>query len=116
MVSDGIKSSRVLFNYMTILELKNSMKKYKLGDDAMKEIESKKSTISLYPKCSKTTLDTRLVKVGSGQMGGTHWTYFYLKDFKSFFFDFFGGPNDKFLFHQLPKSLALHNYEKSRYK
>ena len=44
-------------------------------------------------------------------MGGSHWTCFYIKGNKSYYFDSFGGQPDKFLLNQLPKSIMYHNYK-----
>ena len=44
-------------------------------------------------------------------MGGTHWTCFYIKDNKSYYFDSFGGNPDKFLLQQLPKPIIYHNFK-----
>ena len=44
-------------------------------------------------------------------MIGTHWTIFYLKDKKSYYFDSFGGQLDIFLHNQLPEPILYHNYE-----
>ena len=43
--------------------------------------------------------------------GGTHWTCFYIKDKKSYYFDSFGGNPDKFLLKQLPKPIIYHNFK-----
>ena len=45
-------------------------------------------------------------------MGGTQWTCFYIKDNKSFYFDFFGTQADEFLLNHLPKPITYHNYKK----
>ena len=44
-------------------------------------------------------------------MVGSHWTAFYVKNNKSFYFDNFGGQPDKFLLNQLPKPIINHNYK-----
>ena len=38
-------------------------------------------------------------------MGGTHWTFFIIKDNKSYYYDIFGGALDEFLLNQLPKPI-----------
>ena len=58
---------------------------------------------NIYTKDSLFTSEKRLVNVENGQMGGTHWTCFYIKDKISFYFDSFGGAPDKFLLNQLTK-------------
>ena len=44
-------------------------------------------------------------------MGGSHWTCFYIKDNKSYYFDSFGGQPDKFLLNQLPKPIIYHYFK-----
>ena len=44
-------------------------------------------------------------------MEGTHWTGFHIKVKKSFHFDSFEGPPDKFLFKQLPNPIISHKDE-----
>ena len=44
-------------------------------------------------------------------MGGTHWCAFYVKDNKSYYFDSFGGQQDKLLLKQLPKPIIYHKYK-----
>ena len=44
-------------------------------------------------------------------MGGTHWTFLYRKDNRSFYFDSFGGSPNKFPLQQLPKPITFHNYK-----
>ena len=44
-------------------------------------------------------------------MGGSHWTCFYIKGNKSYYFDSFGGTPDKFLRNQLTKPIIYHNYK-----
>ena len=44
-------------------------------------------------------------------MGGSHWTYFSMKDNKSFYFDSFGGQPDNCSLQQLPKPITYHNYK-----
>ena len=36
--------------------------------------------------------------------------FFFIKDNKSFYFDYFSGHPDKFLLNQLPKPIIYHNY------
>ena len=49
--------------------------------------------------------------IDNGSMGGSYWTYFIIKDNKSFYFDSFGGQLDKFLVNQLPKPIIYHKYK-----
>ena len=44
-------------------------------------------------------------------MGGSHWTCFYIKDNKSYYFDSIGGQPHIFLLKQLPKPMLYHNYK-----
>ena len=44
-------------------------------------------------------------------MCGTHWTFFYIKDNESFYFESFGQAPDKFLLPQLPKPITYHKYK-----
>ena len=44
-------------------------------------------------------------------MGGSHWTCFFIKDNKSYYYDSPGGQPHKFLLNQLLKPIIYHNYE-----
>ena len=48
------------------------------------------------PRDSKIHSDKGFVIIDNGQMGGTHWTCFIIKDNKSYYFDSFGGAPDIF--------------------
>ena len=65
----------------------------------------------IYPRDSKNYSDRGFVNIDNGSMGGTHWTCFYIKGNKSYYFDSFGGQPDKFLLNQLPKPKIYHNYK-----
>ena len=76
----------------------------------------------IYPKDSKTTTNEGLLNIDNGITGGSHWTCFYIKDNadstshagsakKSFYFDSFDGPPDKFLLNQLSKAIKVQKYE-----
>ena len=65
----------------------------------------------IYPRGSKIYSDKRFVIIDNGNMGGTHWRCFIVKDNKSFYFDSFGGTADNFLPKQLPKPVTYHNYK-----
>ena len=65
----------------------------------------------IYPRDSKIYSDKGFVIIDNGVQGGTHWTAFYVKDNKSYFFDSFGGKPDNFLLKQLPKPIIYHNHE-----
>ena len=85
---------------MTILSLKEFMKKYGLKNDTMIESDLQRVyNYKRYPRDSKIYSDKGFVIIDTGQMGGTHWVCFVAKD-KSYYFDSFGGAPDKFLVNQ----------------
>ena len=63
----------------------------------------------IYPRGSKITSDKGFVNIGNGQMGGTHWTCYIVKDNKPYYYDSFGVAPDTFLLEQLPKPIMYHN-------
>ena len=63
----------------------------------------------IYPRDSKISSDKGFVNIDNGSVGGSHWTCSIVKDNKSYYFDSFGGPADKFLLYQLPKPIIYHN-------
>ena len=65
----------------------------------------------LYPRDSKLFSDRGFVIIDNGSQGGTHWTAFYVKNVKSFYFDSFGGQLDKFLLNQLSKPIVYLKYK-----
>ena len=65
----------------------------------------------IYPRDSKIYSDKVFVNIDNGDQGRTHWTCFYIKDNKSYYFDSFGGQPDKFLLNQLPKPTIYQNYK-----
>ena len=82
------------------------MKKYKVKDNTMNQSQlSKIYNYPIYPRDSKLITDKRFVNTDNDSVGGSHWTCFYNKDNKSYYFDFFGGQPDKFLLNQLPKPI-----------
>ena len=88
------------------------MKKYKLKNDTMNQSELQRVyNNDIYPRDSKIYSDKGFVNIDNGNMGGTHWTCFIIKENKSFYFDSFGGQLDKFLLNQLPKPILYHNYK-----
>ena len=88
------------------------MKKYKLKNDTMNESELQRVyNYKKYPRDSKILSDKAFVNIDNGSQGGTHWTCFYIKDNKSYYFDSFGGQPDKFLLNQLLKPIIHHNYK-----
>ena len=97
---------------MTILSFKDFMKKYNLKNNTMNESELQKIyNYPIYPKDSKIYSVRAFVNIDNGSLGGSHWTCFYIKDNKSYYFDSFGGHPDKFLLKQLPKQIIYHNYK-----
>ena len=65
---------------------------------------------SIYTRGSKKYSSKKFVNVHNGCIG-THWTCFYEKDNKSFYFDSFGGSPNKILLNQLPERKRYHNYK-----
>ena len=97
---------------MKVLSFKDFMKKYKLKNATMNETELQRVyNYPIYPRDCKIYSDKGFVNIDNGSQGGTHWTCFYIKDNKSFYFDSFGGQPDKFLLNQLPKPIIYHNYK-----
>ena len=97
---------------MKILTFKNFMKKYILKNDTMNEFQLQKIyNYKIYPRDSKIYSDKGFINIDNGSQGGTHWTCFYIKDNKSYYFDSFGVQPDKFLLNQLPKPIIYHNYK-----
>ena len=97
---------------MTILSFKDFMKQYYLKNDTMNESQLQKIyNYLIYPRDSKIYSDKGFVNIDNGNMGGSHWTCFIVKDNKSYYFDSFGGAPDKFLLNQLPKPIIYHNYK-----
>ena len=65
----------------------------------------------IYPRDSKIYSARGFVNIDNGSQGATHWTCFYIKDKKSYYFDSFGGQPEKFLLNQLPNSIKYHKYK-----
>ena len=65
----------------------------------------------LHSRDNKVYSDKGFVIIDNGSMGGCHWTCFYKKDKKTYYFDSFRGQPDKFLLNQLPKPIIYHNYK-----
>ena len=88
------------------------MRKNKIKIDTMNEFELQKIyNYPIYPTDSKIYSDKGFVNVDDGSMGGSHWTYFIVKDNESYYFDSFGVQPDKFLLNQLHKPIINHNYK-----
>ena len=97
---------------MKILSFKEFMKKKNLKHDTMNESELQRVyNYPIYPKNSKIYSERGFVNIDDGSIGGTHWTVFYVKNNKSYYFDSFGGSPDKFLLNQLSKPIIYHNYK-----
>ena len=96
---------------MKVLNFKDFMKEYNLKDDTMNESQLQKIyNYNIYPRDSKRYSDEGFVNIDNGAQVGTHWTYFIVKDNKSYYFGSFGGAPDKFLINQLPKPI-IYNYK-----
>ena len=97
---------------MKVLNFKDFMKTNNLKNNTMNESQLQKVyNHPIYPKGSKIYSDRGFVNIDNGSTGGSHWTCFYIKDNKSFYFDSFGGQPDKFLPKQLSKPILYHNYK-----
>ena len=73
------------------------MKNHNLKNDTMNESELQRVYIyPIYPRDSNTYSDKVFVNLDNGSQGGTHWSCFYIKDNKSFYFGSFGGLPDEF--------------------
>ena len=108
-----ISSLKLKLFKMTILNFKDFKKIYNLKNDTLNESQLQKySNYPFYPTDSKIYSDKGFVNEDNGSMGGTHWTCFYIKGNKSYYFDSFCVQPDKFLLNQLPKPIIYHNYNK----
>ena len=91
---------------MKILKIKDFMKKYNLKNDTMNGSDLQRvHNYNIHPRDSKLHSDKGFVNIDNGSQGGSHWTCFYIKDNKSYYFDSFGSQPDKFLLKHLPKPL-----------
>ena len=87
-----IKLLKLLLIKITILSLKDFMKKYHLENDTMTESESQRVyNYPIYCRDSKIYSDKGFVNIDNGSQGGTHWCCFIVKDNKSYYHDKFGG-------------------------
>ena len=112
LISNGNKLIEVKVIQMKILNFKDFMKKFNLKNETLNESELQKVYIyPVFPRYSKIYSDKGFVNIDDGSQGGTHWTCFYIKDNKSYYFDSFGGQPDKFLVNQLYKPIICHNYK-----
>ena len=97
---------------MKVLNFKKFNKKYNLKNDTMNEKEILKIyNYPIYLRDSKIYSDRGFVNIDNGSQSGTHWTCFYIKDKKSYYFDSSAVQPDKLPSNQLPKPIIYHNYE-----
>ena len=84
------------------------MKKYNTKIDSVTETDLKKVLdYFTYLTDFITTTEKRSVNIEMGSMGGTHWTWFYVLENKSIYFDSFAEPLDKILLQQTLKPIFL---------
>ena len=89
------------------------MKNYNVKNDTMNENDLQIIyNYPVHPRVLKITTDKGFKYIDNGSLGGTHWTCFYIKDNKTYFFDSLGRALDKFLLNQLLKLVIYHNYNK----
>ena len=87
------------------------MRKYKSRDDTINGKDMQKVYIcDIIAGHSSKTAAEAFVKIDNGQMGGTHWTYLYLKKNKAYYFNSFGGYLYKSILKQLTKPRSFQNY------
>ena len=65
----------------------------------------------LYPGGLRIFSDKGFVTIHNGNVGGTHWTCFTIKDNKSFHSVSFEGQPEEVLLNQLPKPKIYRKYE-----
>ena len=88
------------------------MKTYNIWNDTIDESELQRVfKLPIHPRDSKNFSDKWFVNFSNGQLGGTHWIDFYVKNNKSFYFDNFGGAPDELLTNQLSQPIRWQNYE-----
>ena len=100
-----------LFKKLSLLDFE---KKYFLKDDTMTETVLKNAYIfPFYPRVSNiyTSRGFVYIYIDSGEQGGFHWTCFYMRDNKSFYFVSFGRQPDKYSPKQLPKLITFPSYK-----
>ena len=76
-----------------------------------KLIWKKAYNYTIYPRDSKISTEKRYVNNDDVSLGGTHWTCFFIKDNKSYYFDSFDGQLDNLIHLQLPKPIIFHIYK-----
>ena len=76
-----INSLKLKLFKMTILNVKDFMKKYNLKNDTMNESQLQRNYNNPnYPKDSIIYSDKRFVNIDDGSRFGTHWTCFIVKN------------------------------------
>ena len=66
----------------------------------------------IYPRDSIRSTHKRFVNIDYGRiLNGSHWTFFMVKNNKSYYFDWFVGAPENILLKQPPKSIIYHNYK-----
>ena len=94
------------------MNFRDFMKKYSLKNDTMNENELQRVyNYPIHPGDSKIYSNRRFVSRDKSSMGGSHWTFFIVKNNKLYYFDSFGGQLDKFLLNQLPKPKLYQKYK-----
>ena len=63
----------------------------------------------IYLRYSRNVSDKVFVNIDNGQMGGTHWSGFFISDNNSFCFDSFGRQPDELLLDHFSKPIFYHN-------
>ena len=97
---------------MKKLNFKDSLNKFNLENDTMNDTDLQRVyNYEIYPRDSIITTNKVFIIIDDGFQGRTHWTSFYVKDNKSYYFDSFGGTPDKFFLKHLPKPIIYHNYK-----
>ena len=95
---------------MKILNYKDLKNKYKVRNDTMNKSHLQKiNNCPIYTRDSNFYSERGFVNIDNGNVGGSQWTSFIVRDNKSISYDSFGGQPDKFLLEQLPKPIIYHN-------
>ena len=82
---------------MKVLNFKYFMKKYSWKKNTMNESQLQKNYIyDIYPRVSKINSAKVFVNIDNGYQGRSHWTCFFIKNNKSYYFVSFGGTPHKF--------------------
>ena len=96
---------------MYIIKFREFLKKFNLKIDTKSESGVQRIyNYPIYPRDSKLYSNKGFVNKDIGSQGGTHWTFFTVRDKKSYYFRSFGRALDRFLLNQIPKPITYHNY------